>query len=168
MNTGDMGGQVSQGEFLDLKRTLARMLAREDLAEEIAGKALGELQTLSDAHAPQGTRRALLHDIAIELALAHLREERAEPTADAARARNPTKLTPAADRLALLGKAIERLPSIISALHPRLRQVFILRHVMTLSRETIAARLHIPTAEVDRRLQRALTVCREGLSDKRD
>lgn len=148
----------------ELTRRLIGMVKSRETAADLVQDAYVRLLRLGDRHAI-GQPRALLHRIAANLAIDHLRKEKhlvhAADSLDAAMA-VPCQ-TPSPER-ALLGKqrfrivlhAIERLPS-------RTREAFLLCRVYGYSYQEIATRMNISESAVEKLLMRALDRSCEAL-----
>lgn len=149
----------------DLRSHLARRFGSPLLAEEVVQETWLKLRLARGG--PEVTKpRAYLFRIATNLALDHLRAERArnhhvgeqpesEPAAPAGCA--PDALLDAHQRLDLVREAVAELP-------PRCRQVFELHKFDELSHLEIAERLGISRNMVEKHVIRGLSHCRQRVS----
>jgi RNA polymerase sigma factor (sigma-70 family) len=60
----------------------------------------------------------------------------------------------------------QHIVAVIKELHPRLRRVFVMTHVQGMSRKEITAALGISERSLDRRMARALKMCRDRLDSR--
>lgn len=158
--------RLNRSHGSQLQRFLVRMLGRSDLAEDVAQDAYLKIYRLSrpdEVTCPQ----ALLFDVATKLALTRIRQLRVE---SGRRLENGSVLdevadsAPRPDRQVAAQQAMQRLADIVEELAPNLRQVFVMRYIMQLSRPEITAQLNISTGALEQRLTRALAHCRSRMS----
>lgn len=141
----------------ELTRRLTGMLKSRETAADIVQDTYVRLLRLGDQHVVEQPR-ALLHKIATNLAIDHLRREKHAGQAldglDAAmtvpcRAPSPERELLGKQRFQLFLQAIEHLP-------PRTREAFLLCRVYGYSYQEIARRMNISESGVEKLLMRAL------------
>jgi RNA polymerase sigma-70 factor (ECF subfamily) len=149
---------------VELQRFLVRMTGRHDVAEEIAQHAFMKLHRYGHGLELEkgGHGRALLFDAARKLALTYLRNRtRAEKVFVASmEGVDATDASAGPERLAMAEQAMQALGHIVDRLPRRLREVFVKRHLLDMSHSLIAAELHISVRAVEKRLIRAVALCR--------
>lgn len=141
---------------------LTQILGNSELAREVAQGAFAKLNT---TYRPDQVQfpRALLFKVATTLALVHLRHPRLQDTL----CLKPDEMKEDAigpHRQAMADQIEQHLVTVIKALHPNLRTVFVMAHVQGKSRSEIAAVLSISEKRLDKRLTAALKQCRERLA----
>lgn len=141
----------------ELTRRLVAMVKSHDIAAELMQETYLRLLGLVDTHAVDHPR-ALLHRIATNLAIDHLRamKTRLNVTEPLEMALELPCQVPSQER-ALLGK--ERLRIFIQAvedLPPRTKEAFLLYRVHECSYREIAARMGISLSGVDKHIRRAI------------
>lgn len=148
----------------ELTRRLVSMVKSHETAADLVQDTYVRLLRLGDAHVVEQPR-ALLHRIAANLAIDHLRKEKngvqAFDDMDAAMAvpsqsPSPERELLAKQRLRLCLQAIEQLP-------PRSREAFVLCRVYGYSYQEIAIRMGISESGVEKLLMRALDRSCEAL-----
>ena len=148
----------------ELTRRLVGMVKSHDTAADLVQDTYVRLLRLGEAHVVEQPR-ALLHRIASNLAIDHLRKEKSGLQAfdgmDAAmavpsQAPSPEREVLAKQRLRLCLQAIEQLP-------PRSREAFVLCRVYGYSYQEIAVRMSISESGVEKLLMRALDQSCEAL-----
>ncbi len=150
----------------ELTRRLVGIVKSHETAADLVQDTYVRLLRLGDAHVVEQPR-ALLHRIAANLAIDHLRKEKNSVQAfdgmDAAmvvpsQAPSPERELLAKQRLRLCLQAIEKLP-------PRSREAFVLCRVYGYSYQEIARRMSISESGVEKLLMRALDQSCEALED---
>jgi len=148
----------------ELTRRLVGIVKSRETAADLVQDTYVRLLRLGEAHVVEQPR-ALLHRIASNLAIDHLRKEKSGIQAfdgmDAAvtvpsQAPSPERELLAKQRLRLCLKAIEQLP-------PRSREAFVLCRVYGYSYQEIAMRMGISESGVEKLLMRALDQSCEAL-----
>lgn len=148
----------------ELTRRLVSMVKSHETAADLVQDTYVRVLRLGEAHAVEQPR-ALLHRIAANLAIDHLRKEKNGVQAfdgmDAAmavpsQAPSPERELLAKQRLRLCLQAIEQLP-------PRSREAFVLCRVYGYSYQEIAIRMNISESGVEKLLMRALDRSCEAL-----
>jgi RNA polymerase sigma-70 factor (ECF subfamily) len=148
----------------ELTRRLVRMVKSHETAADLVQDTYVRLLRLGDAHVVEQPR-ALLHRIAANLAIDHLRKEKNSIQAfdcmDTAMAvpcqsPSPEREVLAKQRLRLCLQAIEQLP-------PRSREAFVLCRVYGYSYQEIAVRMGISESGVEKLLMRAMDQSCEAL-----
>lgn len=148
----------------ELTRRLVGMVKSHETAADLVQDTYVRLLRLGDAHVVEQPR-ALLHRIAANLAIDHLRKEKNGVQAfdgmDAAmvvpsQVPSPERELLAKQRLRLCLQAIEQLP-------PRSREAFVLCRVYGYSYQEIAVRMGISESGVEKLLMRALDQSCEAL-----
>ncbi len=148
----------------ELTRRLVGMVKSRETAADLVQDTYVRLLRLGDAHVVEQPR-ALLHRIASNLAIDHLRKEKCGVQVfdgmDAAMAvpsqsPSPERELLAKQRLRLCLQAIEQLP-------PRSREAFVLCRVYGYSYQEIALRMNISESGVEKLLMRALAQSCEAL-----
>ncbi|MGE0642285.1 MAG: RNA polymerase sigma factor [Nitrospira sp.] len=141
----------------ELTRRLVGMVKSHETAADLVQDTYVRLLRLGEAQVVEQPR-ALLHRIAANLAIDHLRKEKIAVQAfdgmDAARAMpshgpSPEREVLAKQRVRLCLQAIEQLP-------PRSREAFVLCRVYGYSYQEIAVRMNISESGVEKLLMRAL------------
>lgn len=158
---------------LQLVNYLQQMLGSRERAQELAQESFAALYT---AYTPDKLHfpRAALFKIATNFALMELRHRRMErrhcnsmvdittvPEPDL-----PDSSAPLPDREVLADQVADRLARTIKALRPTLRSVFVMAHVEGRPRKEIAARLGISEKRVDKRMTKALKICRDRMIEQ--
>ena len=148
----------------ELTRRLVSMVKSHETAADLVQDTYMRLLRLGDAHVVEQPR-ALLHRIAANLAIDHLRREKNSvqafddmdaATAVPSQAPSPERELLAKQRLRLCLQAIEQLP-------PRSREAFVLCRVYGYSYQEIAVRMGISESGVEKLLMRALDQTCEAL-----
>jgi RNA polymerase sigma factor (sigma-70 family) len=148
----------------ELIRRLVSMVKSHETAADLVQDTYVRLLRLGDAHVVEQPR-ALLHRIAANLAIDHLRKEKnliqASEGMDAAvtvpsQAPSPERELLAKQRLRLCLQAVRELP-------PRSREAFLLCRVYGYSYQEIAVRMNISESGVEKLLMRALDQSCEAL-----
>jgi RNA polymerase sigma factor (sigma-70 family) len=148
----------------ELTRRLVSMVGSHETASDLVQDTYVRLLRLGDEHVVEQPR-ALLHRIAVNLAIDHLRKEKngvqaldGMDTAMAvpSQAPSPERELLAKQRLRLCLQAIEQLP-------PRSREAFVLCRVYGYSYQEIAIRMNISESGVEKLLMRALDQSCEAL-----
>ncbi len=148
----------------ELTRRLVGIVKSHETAADLVQDTYVRLLRLGDAHVVEQPR-ALLHRIAANLAIDHLRKEKNSLQAfdgmDVAmvvpsQAPSPERELLAKQRLRLCLQAIEKLP-------PRSREAFVLCRVYGYSYQEIARRMSISESGVEKLLMRALDQSCEAL-----
>lgn len=141
----------------ELTRRLVAMVKSHDIAAELMQETYLRLLGLVDTHAVDHPR-ALLHRIATNLAIDHLRKDKNERnTQEPLEAALELPCPVPTQERALLGK--ERLQMFIQAvedLPPRTREAFLLYRVYECSYREIAAKMGISLSGVDKHIRRAI------------
>ncbi|HEV7138104.1 MAG TPA: sigma-70 family RNA polymerase sigma factor [Steroidobacteraceae bacterium] len=143
---------------------LTQMLGRPEVAREVAQDAFEQVHRM---YRPEQVMfpRAMLFKVATNFALMHLRRRRLEnatmTSADGMEEVPDQRLGP--DRQAMAAQIGQHLTNVIKELRPNLRNVFVMAHVQGKPRKEIAAALGISEKRVDKRMTKALKVCRERL-----
>ena len=146
---------------------LTQMLGRPDIAREVAQDTFERLHRM---YRPDQVMfpRAMLFKVATNFALMHLRRRRLESAmimGSAGMEEVPDhRMGP--DRQAMADQIGQHLTTVIKELRPNLRNVFVMAHVQGKPRKEIAAALGISEKRVDKRMTRALKVCRDRLSSQ--
>ncbi|MFO0777405.1 MAG: RNA polymerase sigma factor [Nitrospira sp.] len=148
----------------ELTRRLVGMVKSHETAADLVQDTYVRLLRLGDAQVVEQPR-ALLHRIAANLAIDHLRREKNSvqafddmdaATAVPSQAPSPERELLAKQRLRLCLQAIEQLP-------PRSREAFVLCRVYGYSYQEIAVRMGISESGVEKLLMRALDQTCEAL-----
>ncbi|OQW30872.1 MAG: hypothetical protein A4E19_09000 [Nitrospira sp. SG-bin1] len=148
----------------ELTRRLVGMVKSRETAADLVQDTYLRLLRLADTHVVEQPR-ALLHRIAANLAIDHLRKEKnGVQTIDGmdaamavpSQAPSPERELLAKQRLRLCLQAIGQLP-------PRSREAFVLCRVYGYSYQEIAARMNISESGVEKLLMRALDQSCEAL-----
>jgi len=146
---------------------LTQMLGRPEVAREVAQDTFEQVHRM---YRPEQVMfpRAMLFKVATNFALMHLRRRRLENamiTGSAGMEEVPDhRMGP--DRQAMADQIGQHLACVIKDLRPTLRNVFVMAHVQGKPRKEIAAALGISEKRVDKRMTKALKVCRERLSSQ--
>ena len=146
---------------------LTQMLGTRDIAREVAQDAFEKMHRI---YRPDQVLfpRAMLFKVATNFALMHLRRRRLESAViigSAGMEEVPDhRLGP--DRQAMADQIGRHLTNVIKDLRPNLRKVFVMAHVQGKPRKEIAAALGISEKRVDKRMTKALKVCRDRLSSQ--
>jgi len=146
---------------------LTQMLGTRDIAREVAQDAFEKMHRI---YRPDQVLfpRAMLFKVATNFALMHLRRRRLESAViigSAGMEEVPDhRLGP--DRQAMADQIGRHLTNVINDLRPNLRKVFVMAHVQGKPRKEIAAALGISEKRVDKRMTKALKVCRDRLSSQ--
>lgn len=152
-----------------LVRYLTEVLGSPELARDAAQDSFEKVHKL---YRPDQLifPRVTLFGIATAFALAQLRRRRIERLAEAADTENTKELldhdVPPVDCQALAVRIGQHLATAIKELRPGLRKVFVMAHVQGKSRQEIAAELGVSEKRVDKRMTRALRLCRERLASQ--
>jgi RNA polymerase sigma factor (sigma-70 family) len=141
----------------ELTRRLAGMVKSQETAADLVQDTYVRLLRLGDAHVVEQPR-ALLHRIAANLAIDHLRKEKNSVQAfdgmDAAMA-VPSQ-APSSERELLSKERLRLCLQAIDQLPPRSREAFVLCRVYGYSYQEIAVRMGISESGVEKLLMRAL------------
>lgn len=143
---------------------LTQMLGRPEVAREVAQDAFEQVHRM---YRPEQVLfpRAMLFKVATNFALMHLRRRRLENAtmtgADGMEEVPDHRMGP--DRQAMADQIGQHLTRVIKELRPNLRNVFVMAHVQGKPRKEIAAALGISEKRVDKRMTKALKLCRERL-----
>jgi RNA polymerase sigma factor (sigma-70 family) len=146
---------------------LTQMLGRPEIAREVAQDTFERLHRM---YRPEQVMfpRAMLFKVATNFALMHLRRRRLENamiTGSAGMEEVPDqRMGP--DRQAMADEIGQHLSKVIKGLRPNLRNVFVMAHVQGKPRKEIAAALGISEKRVDKRMTKALKVCRDRLASQ--
>jgi RNA polymerase sigma factor (sigma-70 family) len=164
MGTDDSDSWVSQvhrSYGAELKRFLTRRLRDRAAAEDVAQETYLHLHRLEQAQVRHP--RALLFVIASHLAARYRKRGEIHGADDSAEAAAVPDSALSPERIAELDDAIRVLEEIVEAMPDQLRMVWVLRRVEDLSPAQIAEQLGLSVKAVNRRLERAMVYCREGL-----
>jgi RNA polymerase sigma factor (sigma-70 family) len=147
---------------------LTQMLGRPELAREVAQDTFEKVHRM---YRPEQVMfpRAMLFKVATNFALMHLRRRRLESamiTGSAGMEEIPDEQGMGPDRQAMADEIGHHIANVIKELRPTLRNVFVMAHVQGKPRKEIAAALGISEKRVDKRMTKALRVCRERLSSQ--
>ena len=146
---------------LPLTSYLTQIVGSSEIAEELAKDSLEKMQQM---YRPEQVTfpRATLFRVATTSALARLRRLHegavlvgSEPSV----AEIPIHLSPAA-----ASDIVRNVAVTITKLRPAIRKVFVMAYVQGKPRKEIAGTLGISEKQVDKRMTKALTICRAGLA----
>ena len=146
---------------------LTQMLGRPEVAREVAQDTFEQLHRM---YRPEQVLfpRAMLFKVATNFALMHLRRRRLENAMIMGSAGMEEVPDPrmGPDRQAMADQIGQQLSNVIKGLRPNLRKVFVMAHVQGKPRKEIATTLGISEKRVDKRMTKALRICRERLSSR--
>lgn len=148
----------------ELMRRLVGMVHSRDTAADLVQETYLRLLRLDDGHRVEQPR-ALLHRIASNLAIDHLRKEKIRPYGyeSLEEAMEVPSHAPSPERV-LIGKRRFRIVlQSIETLPPRTREAFLLCRVYGYSYREIASRMGISESGVEKLLMRALDHCCDAL-----
>lgn len=146
---------------------LTQMLGRPELAREVAQDTFEQVHR---TYRPEQVMfpRAMLFKVATNFALMHLRRRRLE-SATVVGSEGMEQIPDhnvGPDKQAMADQIGQHLARVIKELRPNLRNVFVMAHVQGKPRKEIAAALGISEKRVDKRMTKALRLCRERLSSQ--
>ena len=160
--------RLCQAHEAQLLAYLTQILGRPELAREVAQDAF---ERVHRTYRPEQMMfpRAMLFKVATNFALMHLRRRRLESamiTGSAGMEEVADEQRMGPDRQAMADQIGQHLANVIKELRPNLRNVFVMAHLQGKPRREIAAALGISEKRVDKRMTKALKVCRDRLSSQ--